>query len=91
MCWSQEEEEVPEVEKVQRLIDAGFSPSTSFLWPVRRERSAPTKAKLRTRPPGQTSKGGGVPTGMGTLQSRRPAKKVGALSVHAEQWKGLTC
>ena len=27
---------------------------------------------------------------MGTLQSRRPAKKVGALSVHAEKWKGLT-
>ena len=30
MCWSQEEEEEHEVEKVQRLIDAGFSPSTSF-------------------------------------------------------------
>ena len=31
LCWSQEEEvEVPEVEKVQHLIEAGFSPSTSF-------------------------------------------------------------
>lgn len=47
MCWSQEEEE-EEVEKVQRLIDAGFSPSTSFLWPVSRERSAPAKPKLRS-------------------------------------------
>ena len=29
LCWSQEEE-LPEVEKVQHLIEAGFSPSTSF-------------------------------------------------------------